>query len=301
MKFVYALFISLFITTSAVASTFSSKNVNIIIPLAPGGSSDIIGRKVAMILNEKYPDINFVFNYKPGGNTAIAVNYMLTETDNSNNTFIFSNDDVITGQMSVNSDKYNEFVVTNIIGTSPYMLAVSTRQNADRNLKGNIQFGTVGVNSGPSLWLQSLNLTGPVMFEPVPYKGTPPILVDIKGGNINWAILSSFALNDYINEGAVTPVFVSSDKRIAKHPNVPTFREAGLKGNTDGIYFALYAKKDANPELLNNINRIIVEAQKNGRFKDLEDKSLTITPLDFKASNRYYQEVIKQKEKFYKK
>ena len=51
----------------------------------------------------------------------------------------------------------------------------------------------------------------------------------------------------------------------------------------------------------NNINRIIVEAQKNGRFKDLEDKSLTITPLDFKGSNRYYQEVIKQKEKFYKK
>lgn len=300
MKFVYALFISLFITTSAVASTFSSKNVNIIIPLAPGGSSDIIGRKVAMILNEKYPDINFVFKYMPGGNTAIAVNHVLSEKDNDN-TFIFSNDDVITGQMSVGSDKYNEFVVTNIIGTSPYMLAMTTRQGVDRNLKGSIQFGTVGANSGPSLWLQSLNLTAPAIFEPVPYKGTPPILVDIRGGTINWAILSSFALNDSITDGVVTPVFVSSDKRIAKHPNVPTFREAGFKGHSDGIYFALYAKKDTNPELLNNINRIIVEAQKNGRFKDLEDKSLTITPLDFKGSNRYYQEVIKQKEKFYKK
>jgi len=304
MKLIKLLIISLLLTTSTVfAASWPNKEVTIVVPFLPGGASDIVARKTALILGNRFPDTSFVVKYMPGASNMVAISYVLNEK-NSDNIFVVGNDDLITGPLSQGHDSYNEFVVTNIIGYSPYMLAISTRQtpadfrNTIKN-KGIVMFGSVGAGSGPATWLTSLQ--GPITeWKNIPYKGAPAAITDVIGGTLNYIVLSSFNMYDYVQDGRVTPIMISSDSRINKYPTVPTFRELGFRGHRDGIYFAVYAKKNTNPQVLREVNQAIYDAQKNGAYQEFEDKSMVITPYTLEQSNQFFQESIKQKQAFYK-
>jgi len=160
-------------------------------------------------------------------------------------------------------------------------------------------FGSNGIGAGPALWLSSLS--GSVTkWENIPYKGAPAIITDVMGGNINYVVMSSFNMDEYAKDGRVVPLMISSDTRLKQYPDVPTFRELGFRGHSDGIYYALYAKKGANQSIIEEVGRAIRDAQKSGAYRDFADKTLIVTPLDLKQSNQYFQNVIKQKRIFYK-
>ena len=305
MKLIKFLMLGLLLVASATFSaSLTSKEVTIVVPFLPGGASDIVARKTAVILTERFPGTSFIVKNMPGASNMVAISYVLNEKD-ADNIFIISNDDLITGPMSQNSTSYNEFIVTNIIGQSPYMLAMSTRRDANAfraitKNKGTVMFGSVGAGSGPATWLSSLR--GPVNeWINVPYKGAPAIITDVMGGNLNYVILSSFNMYDYIQDGVVVPIMISGNTRLGKYASVPTFKEMGFKGHSDNIYFAVYAKKDISPAVAEEINRAISDAQKNGKYQDFEDKSLVITPFDLKQSNQFFQSAIKQKQQSYSK
>jgi len=297
------LILFLFTLTNLSEARWPDKPVTVVVPYSPCGASDIIARKTAIILEKQFPGSTFVIKNMPGASNTIAINYVLNEKD-SDNIFIVSNDDVITGPMSLGQESYNEFRVTNIIGHAPFMLAVSSRYSLDdfrdaMKNKKDLLVGTTGVNGGQALWVKSL--TGPIgNWTMVPYKGAPEIITGIMGKSLDYVVLSSFNMYDYIQDGRVVPVTISSSARLKQFPNVPTFKELGFNGHEDGIYFAVYAKKTMDPEVLSIVNQAIQDAQKSGQFKDLEEKTLVITPLDVLQSNRYYQNVIKQKKLFNK-
>lgn len=295
---------ALLLSASTVfAGPWTAREVNLIVPFLPGGASDLIARKTSMILSNRFPDNIFVVKYMPGASNMVAINNVLSDRD-INNTFIVSNDDMITGPMSQGKDSYNEFVVTNIIGQSPYMLATSNRNNVSdfyniiKN-RGSLMFGSNGIGAGPALWLSSLS--GSVTkWENIPYKGAPAIITDVMSGNVNYAVMSSFNMDEYARDNRVIPLMISSATRLKQYPEVPTFQELGFRGHPDGIYYAVYAKKGASQAIVEEVNRAIRDAQKSGAYQDFEQKTLIVTALDLKKSNQYFQNAIKQKQLFYK-
>ena len=303
MKLIKILMAGVLLSASmAFSATVFKRDVTIVVPFLPGGASDMVARKTAAVLTDRFPGTAFVIRNIPGASNLVAVSYVLNEKD-LDHVFIISNDDLITGPMSQGRTSYNEFVVTNIIGHSPYMLAVSTRQDANNfqtivKNKGNLMFGSVGAGSGPATWLSSLDV---IEWNNVPYKGAPAIITDVMGGSLNYVILSSFNMYDYIRDGIVAPVMISNTTRLSKYPMVPTFKELGFRGHEDKIYFAMYARKTADRKVIEEINRAIVDAQKNDVYRDFEDKSLVITPWDLKQSNQFFQRTIKQKQQFYER
>lgn len=290
------LVISMLFSLPALAG---EKNITLVVPYPPGGMSDIVARKTAVIL-ENYLRTPVIVKNIAGGNNIIAINHVLGEKD-ADSIFILGNDDLITGPLSQRKDLYKEFVVTNIIGQSPYMLSTSGRKSsADVQAtlkKGSLMFGSAGVGSGPAVWLTSLR--GPITeYINIPYKGAANLIPDVIGGNLDYLILSSFNMYEYVQSGTFKPVMISSRTRLSKFPEVPTFQELGFRGNEDGIYFAIYARKTASTKVLQTINQAIKEAQQKGDFLDFENKSLVIHPWNLEQSNKFYQSMIKQKQQY---
>ena len=286
----------------AAAQSFPTKPIRLVVPFAPGGSSEIIARTVAQKMSESMGQQVFVEN-KPGGAGNIAM-LEVAHAAPDGYTLILGH----IGTLAVNPymfaklpyDVNKEFVPISLLAKVPTVYVV----NADlpvRDLKDlvalaksrEVFYGSAGTASAGHLAAEYLKLSLKVPLTHVPYKGTGPQLQDLLGGRTDASAAGVPALLQHIRSGKLRAIAVGNPQRVPLLPDVATVAEQGYPGFETSQWYGLIGPAGM-PEAV--VKRLADEAAKAVRSKEVQDKfaadsalGIGDTPQEFAAFIRLEQ------------
>ena len=298
-KFAGALFAAaaLCVPMAAHGQTYPSKVVRIVVPYPPGGTVDAVARMIAARLSESLGQ-QFIVDNRPGasgtiGSTAVAKSpadgYTLLVQAS---TFVAS--PLLMGNVPYDVEK--DFTPVTNLGSVPLLVTAYPGTPA-KNLKEFLVaikadpkkyvFGTSAVGSASHLAEEAIKYEAKVDFTIVPYKGTAPALTDVMGGHINAMVDALPSTMPHVKSGKLKPLAVTTAKRVAALPDVPTVAESGLDGFEMVSWYGLWAPPNLPPELVTKLQQEVAKALKSPQVaKALVEYGFVpsgSTPEEFKA------------------
>jgi tripartite-type tricarboxylate transporter receptor subunit TctC len=263
--------LALFIVgTHASAQTYPIRPVRIIVAFAPGTTSDIVGRIFAEKLTQAMGQTFIVENRTGAGGTIGAEAVAKAPPDGY--TLLVS-----TAALPVSAHVYpnlkydtgRDFASITVISHSPLLLAANLnfppRSVAEfiqytRANPGKVSFGSAGVGTSHHLTGEKLKLDTGIDMVHVPYKGSGPAHVDLMGGQIQVMFDNIVALMPHVKSGKVRALAVSSAKRHALLPDVPSLQEAGVRDFETVAWFGLLAPAGTPRAVVNRLNAETLKA-----------------------------------------
>ena len=250
---------------AAQEANYPSKPVTIIVPAAPGGVTDQLGRTLAQRFTEAWGQQVIVEN-KPGANNQIAAEYVTKAAPDGYTLFIGPEVTFV-----VNPSLYAKLSYDPVKGFTPISGLVTINhalilnpslqvQNVKelialaKQKPGEINYGTFGVGSSGHLNMEMLQTLAGVKFTPVHYKGATPALTDVIAGHIPLMFISVGSAVPQWKADKVKLIAVGAAKRMALLPEVPTVAESGLPGYEAVSWFGLFGPPGMPPEIVAKIN-----------------------------------------------
>jgi tripartite-type tricarboxylate transporter receptor subunit TctC len=294
----------------AAAQEFPSKPIEIVIPFAPGGVSDLLIRAIGPKLQDEFKQPVVVLN-KPGanGNThtasaaqAPADGYTLIQTPLSTlstNPFIYGD------KLPY---KVNELTLVAPLATLPLFLVVHPSVPAKNLrefmvwLKANpgSNYGSAGIGGSNHLAGEMLRHAAGVEITHVPFNGSAPALNAVLGGHVQW-MFDSGRVVQHVKGGKLTLIAVATEKRLPDHPDVPTMAEL-YPGFTASGWHGIAAPPNTPKALVVKLNAAIARAlQQPDVQKTLAGASLIpyiASPEEYSAfvaaESRKWSEIIRK-------
>ena len=250
---------------SAMAQTFPSKTVRIIVPVAAGGITDTLARLLAQGLSERW-DHQVIVENRPGGAGQVAAESILQSEPDGHLMLVSADTSFVVRQFlyKMNYDPLSDFVPITGLGESPQTLVVhpSVKVNSVAELlahgkskPGDLNYGTFGVGSNSHLNIERLGVMTGAKFTPVHYRGAAPAITDLLGGHIDFMIVSTGLIAKAAQAGKLKVLAVGGEKRLKDFPDAPTLGETGLAGYETGAWFGLVARKGTPPEIVAKISK----------------------------------------------
>jgi tripartite-type tricarboxylate transporter receptor subunit TctC len=273
---------------AARAETYPSRPVMMIVPFPAGGATDILAR----VLSEKMKAIlgqPIVVENVGGAAGTIAVGrVMRTEADGYTLSIGTSTTHMLTGGLyKLPYNLLTDLDPVIMIGSEPLLIVAkkdfpaNTLKELIAWLKANPDKASVGIAgvgaTGHLAGLAFQKDTG-TKFQSVPYRGNGPGMQDLAAGNIDFMIEPASNFLSLANAGRINPIAVTSAKRIATYPNVPTVEEAGLPGFTASLWYGLWVRHGTPSDIIAKLNATMRETLADPAIdKRLAELGVTIT------------------------
>src|SRR5256885_1174469 len=224
----------------AAAQTYPSRPVRIVIPLSPGGTTDVPGRIIAQKLSESLGQQFFVETRAGAGDT-IGTDYVAKSKPDGYTLLLTASPFVIAPHVYKNMpyDTLGDFAPVVRIATGPYVLVVhpSLGVNSVKELialarkePGKIDFASSGNGSAQHLVTELFMYTAGIKLNHVPYKGSGPAQQDLMSGIVKVSFVGTPIAIPHMKSGRLKALGVSTAKRSPEMPDVPTIAEAGVPG-----------------------------------------------------------------------
>jgi tripartite-type tricarboxylate transporter receptor subunit TctC len=272
--------VALAVSAPADAQVYPSKPVRMVLPYPPGGGSDTIGRPLAQKLSESLGQQVVVEN-RGGANGNIGMEYASRAAPDGY-TIVFA----LTAQLAINPGLYGkvpydpvkDFAPITLLGTGAYILVVHPSLPA-KSLKelialakaqpGQIAYSSSGNGSGGHLAAELLNSMAGIRMLHVPYKGGGPALMDLIAGQVQVLFSTQLASWPHIQSGRIRALAVSTAKRPASVPDLPTVAEAGLPGYDSGVWYGVLAPAGTPRDIITRLNSEIIRALNQPDYRGL--------------------------------
>jgi tripartite-type tricarboxylate transporter receptor subunit TctC len=255
-------------SSASAADAYPNRVIRLIVPFPAGSATDVEGRflaeNVAAKLNAK-----FIVENKPGANGNIGAHeaarsapdgytlYLATNSTHSANVHLYN---------SLPFDPVADFEPITRLTRNPLVMVVSKDFPA-KNLSefiayakahpGKLSYGTG--NTGSMAAAQLVKSLADIDAVRVSYPGTPQAITDLLGGRIEFVITDVAVTRDFIEQGTLRALGVTTAKRVSSLPNVPTIAEAGLPTYDFAAWSGLFAPKGTPPEIVTILNKAFVE------------------------------------------
>ena len=250
----------------AQTPTYPSKPITLIIPAAPGGVTDILGRVLAQRLGEAWGQQTIV-EHKPGANNQIAAEFLAKSPPDGHTlmigpevTFVANPSLYAKLPYDVNKDftpVVGLVIINHALIVHPSLPVQNVKELIDYAKKkpGELNYGTYGVGSTGHLNMELFqSLTGTKMVA-VHYRGATPALTDVMAGHIQLMFISAGSALPPAQAGNVKLLAVGADKRMPLLPEIPTVAEsAGLPGYRAVSWFGLFAPGGTPRPIVDKIN-----------------------------------------------
>nr|WP_315209236.1 tripartite tricarboxylate transporter substrate binding protein [uncultured Albidiferax sp.] len=241
----------LLLPSARAQSSWPSKPLRLVVPFAPGGSSEIVARAVAGEMSKTIGQNVFVEN-KPGAAGNIAMQEVANSTDD--HTLVLGH----IGTLAVNPyifaklpyDAARDFAPITLVSKVPSLYVVHpdlpvkniTELIAYAKSKpGQLNYGSAGNGSAGHLAFEYLKMASNIFMLHVPYRGTGPMLTDLMAGRLQAASVGAPALLAFIKAGKLRCIATGTAQRLPQLPDVPTVAEQGFKGFEMTQWYGLMA------------------------------------------------------------
>ncbi|RYX93307.1 MAG: tripartite tricarboxylate transporter substrate binding protein [Comamonadaceae bacterium] len=223
----------------AWAQAYPSRTIRMIIPSTPGGGTDFTGRQISTKLSEMN-NWQVVPDNRPGAGTALGLAEAAKSKPEGYDLVIAQSDNVtlIPLLMKVAYDPIKDLTPIALAAVTPLIVIVKDDSpyktladliKAAKAEPGKLSYGTSGTGGGVHVAMELLQLTAGCKMQHVPYKGSTPALADLMGGHLSFAGSSISSAATLIQSGKIRALAVTSAKRNASLPEVPTVAEFGYK------------------------------------------------------------------------
>jgi len=229
---------------NALAQAYPGRAVHLVVPFTPGGSSDVLGRAIGLELGKAWNQPVVVDNVPGAGGSLGAEKVARSPADGY--TLLMGH----TGTLAVNPALYpklgykptTSFTPVAWVARVANVLVVHDSVPAKtlaellalaRAKPGQLAYGSGGNGSAAHVSMEYLKLETGTSFLHVPYRGTAPSVSDLLAGQVQVLFTGAPALLPHIQAGKIRALAVSSPRRIALLPDVPTVAESGLPGTKD--------------------------------------------------------------------
>jgi tripartite-type tricarboxylate transporter receptor subunit TctC len=230
---------------------YPSKPVHLLVPFPPGGAVDIVARTLSDELSKRWGQPIVVEN-RPGAGGTIAEAVAAKAKPDGYTLILVASGHAITSYLypDLPYDPLRDFTPLSLVGSSPNMMLVREdsplRSIADvlaaaRAKPGQLSYGYAGNGTSPHLAGELLKYMTKVAITPVPYKGGAPVLNDLLGGHIPLSFNNIPESIGFVQAGKLRPLGVTTAKRSAVLPDVPTIAESGLPGYDTGVWWGFLA------------------------------------------------------------
>lgn len=256
---------------AALAQQYPTKPVRIIVPFAPGGGSDFIARFIAQRLGAGLGQQAIVEN-KPGAGGMLGIEAgVKSPPDGYTLTLIASSYTVNPSIYKFSFDPVSD--ITPIIQLSQGPLLVVVRPSLPvkstqelialaKTKPGQINFASSGQGSVIHMATELFQSMAGIKMNHIPYKGTGPALTDTIGGQTDVFFSSTATAMPHVQSGKLRAIAVTSAKRIAALPNVPTVAESGLPGYEVTLWHGLIGPKGLPRPIVERLNGEATKALK---------------------------------------
>jgi tripartite-type tricarboxylate transporter receptor subunit TctC len=252
------------------AQSGNDRPIKIVVPFAPGAGTDAVGRLIAQKLGEILGQTVVVEN-RTGASGAIGARYV-AEAAPDGNTLLLAAAPFTTVPAAIPNAGYDpvrQFAPVGMIASGPLVWAVSkdlpVKNLADlvamaKAKPGALNYGSAGAGGINHLVLEMLKSRSGTFITHIPYRGIAPATMDMIGGQIQMVTGTVPALNPFIKDGRIKALAVTSAKRSAALPDVPSMAEAGFAGFDLLNYFGLVAPKATPTAALERLNAALAKA-----------------------------------------
>lgn len=278
----------------ALAQTFPTKPVRMIIAFTPGSSTDIIGRAVAAKLAEIWGQ-PVVAENRAGAGGSVGSAAMLREAPDGYTLLANSSAHVANPSIyaSLPYDTLKDFANIAPLAGGPNVLIVGSgvgwKSFADfiaaaKAKPGTLNFSSAGIGSGTHFNLEKLKLMAGIDVVHVPYKGTPEAIADTIAGRVCCYFAPINAALPHVAGGKAVALAVTSAQRSPLLPNVPTIAESGVPGFDYTLWVGLWGSAAMPPALVDKINADVRKALSSPDLKERLTKLGTL-PADMSAQD----------------
>ncbi|WP_137178694.1 tripartite tricarboxylate transporter substrate binding protein [Roseomonas sp. AR75] len=241
-----------------------ARNIRIVVPFAPGGSSDVSARLVANHLGTRLGRTVVVDN-KPGAATVIGTQEVARSAPDGYTLLLtpppFAIVPFAYANLPFNSER--DFRPVALLVLSPNALMVSSDVPARsfeefvalaKSRPGGMNYASPGNGSLPHVAFELLKLRAGIDLVHVPYRGGGPAVADLAAGRVQAMIASPLEAAGQVQAGRVRPLMVAGAPRISAWPEVPTADEAGLAGFSTPGWFGLTAPSGVPDAIVQRLN-----------------------------------------------
>jgi tripartite-type tricarboxylate transporter receptor subunit TctC len=298
---------------AAVAQTYPSKSIRIIVPYAPGGNIDITARTIAPGMSEALGQQVVIDNRGGAGGTlgtelgakAAPDGYTLT----LGSTGTLSTSPPLYPRLGY--DPIKDFATTSLVSNVPLVLEIHPSIPA-HNVKefialaktrpGRITMGSSGAGTTNHLSGELFQSATGTKFIHIPYKGSGPGLVDLMGGQIDIFFDQLSASITYIQAGKMRALAVTTIKRAAAMPELPTIAESGIPGFDASTWTGVVLPAATPPDVVMKVHAALIKTLRTKTTQDnfarLGAETLESTPEEFarfvKADLAKWTKVIRE-------
>lgn len=265
-------------TLALAQAEWPAKPMRLVIPVAPGGGTDFLGRMLAQKLAENLGQPVLVDNRSGAGGSIGSVTVARAAPDGYTLLLGYTASHGINPALSkLPYDPVADFSQVSLIASAPNVLVVHPGIPAKsvaelvafaKGRREPLRYASAGVGSAPHMSGEMFNSLSGTNFVHVPYKGNGPALNDVLGGHVDLIFAALPAAIQHGKTGRLRMIAVTGLRRAPQVPELPTVHESGLKGfNTDQWYGVLLPAK-ASPALVARLHREVLAVVKSQDFTD---------------------------------
>jgi tripartite-type tricarboxylate transporter receptor subunit TctC len=303
---------TVFCVAAAMAQSFPSKPVRIVVPFTPGGTADVLARLIGQKMSDAMGQQVLVEN-RPGGGTVIGTEYTARAPADGHTLLVMANSFTINPAVrdKLPYDPFKDFAPVTLLVKSPQVLIVSSALEVKslaefvtlvRSRPGKMSLATVGPATTQHIASEMLKSALKLEMIYVPYPGGAPAAGALAGGHVDAVLANYSEVAQHIASGKARAIAVTSLERMDTLKDVPTVSESGYPGFEAAAWFGLVVTGGSPPAAIARLN---AEANKALKLPDVREKLIAVamypvgtTPEQFDAHIRSemvkYAKIIKE-------
>jgi tripartite-type tricarboxylate transporter receptor subunit TctC len=292
-------------STAVLAQAYPNRAVKVIIPWPPGQATDLAARLVGEKLSQQLGQ-PFVMENRPGAGGAIGTELVAKAAPDGYTLLAASSGpiSIMPNLQKIPYDPLKDLAPVSLIAAAPFALVTAPNfpaANAKEFLAlvraspGKYTFASSGTGATAHMFAELFNSMAQLKVLHVPYKGSVPAITDVMGGQVAYAVETVASVAPHVKSGRLKTFGVTSARRSAALPDVPTLAEAaGLPGYDVAAWIGYAAPAGTPPDI---VQRLAAEIQKAVQAADLKERYVTLgmdtasnTPAEMGAYMRREQE-----------
>jgi tripartite-type tricarboxylate transporter receptor subunit TctC len=249
----------------AIAQPFPSKLVKLVVPQTPGGATDVFARKIGQVLSERWGQPVVIEN-RAGAGGVVGTDVVAKSAADGYTLLV-----TYAGSQAINASLYpklpfdtiKDFQTVATLAVTPFILIVNPKLPAKdlaefialaKARPGTLTYASSGNGSVNHLLGEMLKAETGISMLHVPYRGVAPAITDVMGGQVDAAFSSVPSVLQMIRAGNVRALAVSSARRVAIAPEIPTMAESGMPGFDVNPWWGILAPAGTDMAIVRKIN-----------------------------------------------
>ncbi len=266
------------LTATANAQPYPTRPIRIIVPFAPGGTTDIMARLLAPALGNELGQQILIDN-RAGAGSMLGTELTAKAAPDGytlvlNNIGLALNETIYPKR---NYDALRDLAAISLLGITPNMFVVHPSLPArtvrdfialSKTRPGQLTYASGGIGSSSHLAGELLQIMAGIKVVHVPYKGAGPALIDVASGQVHFMINSMPAVMGNVRGGRLRALAVSGAKRSTAAPEVPTIAESGLPGYEFTTWYGLLSPAATPAGVIGRLNESVQKALSNSDLRE---------------------------------